>query len=83
MNWLFWNVGVINKRYKRKELRQYLKTKRIKLAGFFETRVKMHNARRISTNIVPGWELQTNYQNATNGRFWLVWDASHVRVHVI
>lgn len=74
MIWLFWNIRGVNKRYKQKELRNYIKAKKIKLAGIIETRVKEHKFQAISRNIIPRWEALNNYQYASNGRIWIVWD---------
>ncbi|XP_019263542.1 PREDICTED: uncharacterized protein LOC109241272 [Nicotiana attenuata] len=74
MTWVIWNVRGINKRYKQKELKIYVQNKQIKLAGFLETRVKENRDNRVFKNILPGWAIQNNYQNAINGRIWLTWD---------
>lgn len=83
MKWLIWNVRGINKWYKRKELRNYLKIKNIKLAGFIETRVKKKNAKIISQHIAPGWEVINNYNAAVNGRICILWDPSCYDVKLI
>lgn len=74
INWLFWNVRGVNKRYKQKELHNYIRNKNIKLAGLMETRVKEHNFKRVIKAIVSEWEVFINYQYAQNGRLWVVWD---------
>ncbi|XP_075077058.1 uncharacterized protein LOC142163812 [Nicotiana tabacum] len=74
MTFLVWNVRGINKRYKQKDLKLYLKNKYIKLSGLLETRVKETSINRVFKNIVPGWALQCNYQSAVNGKIWLTWD---------
>ncbi|XP_019261450.1 PREDICTED: uncharacterized protein LOC109239352 [Nicotiana attenuata] len=58
--------GKVNKRYKKKELHNYIKNKNIKLAGLMETRVKVHNFKRVIKAIVPEWEGFINYQYAQN-----------------
>ncbi|XP_070002748.1 uncharacterized protein [Nicotiana sylvestris] len=83
MNWLIWNVRGINKRYKQKELRNYLKTKKNKLAGLVETRTNEHNSKKISNKIVTKWEMYDNYQTAVNGRIWLVWDPQWCEVRMV
>ncbi|XP_070009747.1 uncharacterized protein [Nicotiana sylvestris] len=47
MTWLIWNIRGLNKRYKQKEINQYIKDKHIKLAGLVETKVKEGNAVKI------------------------------------
>lgn len=55
MTLLVWNIREVNKNYKQKELRNYMKTKKIKFISLLETRVKQHRSERISKLIVPGW----------------------------
>lgn len=76
MTWLFRNVMGATKRYKQKELRHYLKFKHITLAGLVETRVKEHKDYIIANTVAPKWEFQNNYQKASNGRIWLLWDTN-------
>nr|XP_016449430.1 PREDICTED: uncharacterized protein LOC107774419 [Nicotiana tabacum] len=73
----------INKWYKRKELKNYLKTKNIKFAGMIETRVKEQKAKGVSHHIAPGWEILYNYNVAVNGRIWVIWDTSYYSVKLI
>ncbi|XP_075099269.1 uncharacterized protein LOC142176100 [Nicotiana tabacum] len=75
MNWIFWNVRGANKKYKRKELRKYMKTKHITLAGIIETKVKEHKAPAVAANVAPNWGILNNYMSAINGRIWLLWDS--------
>lgn len=74
INWIFWNVRGVNKRYKQKELHNYIRNKSIKLADLMETRVKEHNSKRVIKAIVPDQGVITNYQYAQNGRLWVLWD---------
>ncbi|XP_070015336.1 uncharacterized protein [Nicotiana sylvestris] len=83
MKWLIWNVRCINKWYKKKELRNYLKIKNIKLARFIETRVKEKIAKTISQHITPGCEVINNYNAAVNGRIWILWDPNCYDVKLI
>lgn len=68
MNWLFWSIRGVNKRYKQKEVREYIRSNKIKLVGLVETKVKEGNAQRISKALVPGWSMLANYKDARNGR---------------
>lgn len=83
MTWLFWNVRGINKRYKQKELKQYLRDKQIRLAGLVETRVKENKAQSIASKVTPKWDRLTNYTEAINGRIWILWDAKSYEVQHI
>lgn len=65
MNWVFWNIRCVSKRYKQKEVKVYIKVNKIKLVGLIETKVKEKNAQRIAKAIAPGWSALTNYQHAS------------------
>ncbi|XP_075088499.1 uncharacterized protein LOC142170480 [Nicotiana tabacum] len=83
MTWLFWNVRGINKRYKQKELKQYLIDNQIRLVGLVETRVKENKAQSIATKVAPKWDRLTNYTEAINRRIWILWDAKSYEVQYI
>lgn len=83
MTWLLWNVRGINKCYKRKELKNYLKIKNIKLAVIIETGVKEHKVKRVNCHIAPGWEILNNYNDAVNGRIWVIWDPNYYSVTLL
>ncbi|KAH0642121.1 hypothetical protein KY290_033725 [Solanum tuberosum] len=80
MSWIIWNVRRINKWYKQKELKLYLRNKHIKLAALLETRVKAHKAPRVLANVFPGWQSLNNYSWEINGRVWMVWDPNFYQV---
>lgn len=61
MNWLFWNVLGINKRYKEKELRNYINNNHFTLGGIVETRVKVHKMEKIASSLANKSEVLTNY----------------------
>ncbi|XP_019234330.1 PREDICTED: uncharacterized protein LOC109214833 [Nicotiana attenuata] len=75
MNWLSWNVRGANKKYKKKELRKYIKTKHITLAGITEIKVREHKATTVAAVVAPNWGFLNNYRSAINGRIWLPWDS--------
>ncbi|XP_060181958.1 uncharacterized protein LOC132611557 [Lycium barbarum] len=83
MNWVIWNVRGTNKWYKQKELKNYLKSKHIQLAGFVETRVKEPKAEKIMQHIAPGWKSYNSYLFAENGRVWVLWDEKNLEVSFI
>lgn len=83
MSWLIWNVRGFNKRYKKKELRHYLRANHIKLASLLETRVKEGKVKGILTNVFSGWMSINNYPAAINGRVWVIWDQRHYDVKPI
>ncbi|XP_070017064.1 uncharacterized protein LOC142172435 [Nicotiana tabacum] len=75
MTRLFWNVRGINKRYKQKEIKQYLIENHIKIAGLVEAKVKENNAQHVAGKIACTWSLLNNYGDPSNGRIWIMWDS--------
>ncbi|KAH0776490.1 hypothetical protein KY290_007901 [Solanum tuberosum] len=80
MSWIIWNVRGINKWYKKKELKLYLRNKHIKLAALLETRVKDHKAPRVFANVFPGLKSLNKYSWVINGGVWMVWDPNFYQV---
>ncbi|XP_075108858.1 uncharacterized protein LOC142180704 [Nicotiana tabacum] len=80
MTWLVWNIRGLNKRYKQKEVKKILKTKKIGITAIVETRVKENKFEIISKNIGPGWDRLHNYSAASNGRIWVLWDTIKYQV---
>lgn len=73
MTWLVWNV-------RQKELKLFMNSRKIKLAGLVETRVKLHNLVKLS---FPGWRLITNHQHNDNGRICFTWGPTVYKVVAI
>ena len=83
MKWSFWNVRGMNKRYKQKEIKLFLQQNKVSLAGLIETRVKEGNATTTMNGIAPGWKSLHNYNDAANGRIWIIWDDNWYDVQLI
>ena len=83
MKWSFWNVRGMNKRYKQKEIKQFLLNNKVSLAGLIETRVKENNTSTTINSIAAGWKCLNNYKDAVNGRIWIIWDDSWYEVKMI
>ncbi|XP_060217125.1 uncharacterized protein LOC132644554 [Lycium barbarum] len=83
MTWLCWNVRGINKRYKQKELKYYITSKKLKFVCLVETRVKRHRVASVLNNVVPRWGSLHNYSHADNGRVWMLWDQKSYEVKLI
>ncbi|XP_019265614.1 PREDICTED: uncharacterized protein LOC109243167 [Nicotiana attenuata] len=83
MTMLMWNVRGANQRHKQKELAKYIKDKHITLAGFVKTRVKQHKASVIAPKIAHNWELVHNYDQAANGRIWIMFDTNTWQVDTV
>ncbi|XP_060210949.1 uncharacterized protein LOC132637959 [Lycium barbarum] len=80
MKCLIWNVRGINKRYKQKELKQYLRNNNIKLAGLIKTRVKQGKPNGTLNIIARDWGCSNNYNAASNGRIWIMWDQAFYNI---
>ncbi|XP_019262563.1 PREDICTED: uncharacterized protein LOC109240391 [Nicotiana attenuata] len=52
-------------------------------SGLIETRVKEHNSKKNGGNTVVTWQAYDNYQAATNGRIWLIWDSQWCEVSMV
>jgi hypothetical protein len=61
MNFLIWNVRVLNHPSKQKEVKSMIKVHNIGLICLIETMVKSHKADEIRTCIVPDWDYAYNY----------------------
>ncbi|KAL5124246.1 putative ribonuclease H protein [Glycine soja] len=48
-----------------------------------ETRVKMHNAKKVRNKIGGSWNYMDNYDRHENGRIWLLWDHREVNLKLI
>ena len=83
MQWSFWNVRGMNKRYKQKEIKQFLLNNKVSLAGLIETRVKENNTSTTINSIAAGWKCLNNYKDDVNGRIWIIWDDSWYEVKMI
>jgi len=83
MNWLCWNIRGINKRYKQKELKNWIARKKLQFVCLVETRVKVHKAEKIVNNLAFGWSSLHNYNQAENGRVWVLWDPNSYDVTML
>ncbi|KAK4729874.1 hypothetical protein R3W88_022862 [Solanum pinnatisectum] len=77
------NLRGVNKRYKQKELKNYLQANKISIAGLIETRVKEQNMKARIRGIAPGWGILNNYNATSNGRIWVIWDENRYEIKVI
>nr|XP_016489984.1 PREDICTED: uncharacterized protein LOC107809777 [Nicotiana tabacum] len=73
----------MNKPFKQREMGNYLKKHRIKLAGILVTRVKAAKFTNSLAKIAKGWKFAHNYAHAVNGRIWLIWHDAAVNVSIL
>lgn len=83
MRILVWNVRGCNKTIKQKEIRVLLQSQKISIAALLETRVKIENSKKIMEKVGRGWSAVNNYDKASNGRVWILWDPKKVSITVI
>ncbi|KAK9704781.1 hypothetical protein RND81_07G010500 [Saponaria officinalis] len=78
-----WNIRGVNHPSKQQEVRHFLLKHRVDVMGLVETRVKVHSAGRIGAKLFGhNWGLVNNYQFHPNGRIWLAWNKTRVRLEV-
>ena len=78
-----WNVRGINKVARNKEVSSYLHSFNVPIVALLETRVKMHNAKKVRNKIGGSWNYMDNYDRHENGRIWLLWDHREVNLKLI
>lgn len=83
MTLMTWNMRDMNKPFKQKEVLGVLKKYNVQLAGLLETRVKERNAPKCLNKIAKGYNSVNNYNEAINGRIWIIWKPSDYDVQII
>ena len=78
-----WNVRGINKVARNKEVSSFLHSFNVPIVALLETRVKMHNAKKVRNKIGGSWNYMDNYDRHENGRIWLLWDHREVNLKLI
>lgn len=74
MTILFWNVRGMNKKSRRKDIKNHIRSIQPTVMGLIETKVKSHKASRITNCIPPNWSYYNNYANSAKGRIWIAWE---------
>ncbi|XP_070004802.1 uncharacterized protein [Nicotiana sylvestris] len=77
-----WNVSGLNKTYKQKEMKMFIKNNNILILAIIEHRVKESNAIAILKKIVTGWSWCHNYNHNRRGKIWIGWDQNVVNFDV-
>ncbi|XP_070023440.1 uncharacterized protein LOC142179626 [Nicotiana tabacum] len=78
MNIIVWNVRGMNKVYKQKELKKFIRENKVVLIADLENRVKETKAEGIIKKIFNNWRWTANYSQAPGGRIWIAWDQTRV-----
>ncbi|XP_019255064.1 PREDICTED: uncharacterized protein LOC109233643 [Nicotiana attenuata] len=78
MNIIVWNVRGMNKVYKQKELKTFIRENKVVLIAVLENRVKETKAESIIKKIFNNWRWIANYSQAPRGRIWIAWDQKKV-----
>ncbi|XP_019238406.1 PREDICTED: uncharacterized protein LOC109218498 [Nicotiana attenuata] len=78
-----WNIRELNKSFKQQELKKFLLSNKVDLIAVLETRVKKHRVQKIRMKIGIDWHFKDNYENAPNGRIWLIWKEANIHVAVL
>ncbi|XP_019267319.1 PREDICTED: uncharacterized protein LOC109244651 [Nicotiana attenuata] len=74
MSVVTWNVRGMNKTYKQKEVKEFVRINNKAVIAIVEHRVKDLKANEIIKKIAPGWEWVSNARTGQKGRIWVVWD---------
>ncbi|XP_075077386.1 uncharacterized protein LOC142164109 [Nicotiana tabacum] len=78
MKLVTWNVRGLNKLYKQKEMKEFIKENNIAIIAIVEHRVTELVAKKIKNKIAPQWNWCNNYGTGDRGRIWLLWDPNRV-----
>ena len=73
MKILVWNVRGLNHPLKQREVVGRINRTNSSIVCLLETRVKHHKMERILNKSFPDWKAMHNYDEAYNGRIWLLW----------
>lgn len=74
MSVITWNIRGLNKTYKQKEVREFIRSNNKALIALVEHRVKEHKTNDIIKKIAPGWQLISNASQSNKSRIWVIWD---------
>ena len=74
MSMLFWNVRGMNKKGRRKDIKNHINKYHLSVIGLLETKVKSSKAERITGCIPSTWSYCANYEFSNKGRIWVFWD---------
>ncbi|XP_060212197.1 uncharacterized protein LOC132639796 [Lycium barbarum] len=78
MKVITWNVRDINKLYKHRELKVFIKENKVGVIAIAEHRVKEIRAAKLIKKLVPGWSWCNNYNSCPKGRIWILWNPNLV-----
>ncbi|XP_060212210.1 uncharacterized protein LOC132639819 [Lycium barbarum] len=73
----------LNQPFKQKELRSFLLKHRIDLLGCLETKIKQRKVEKFRRFFGENWTWYVDYSLEPNGRIWLGWKHSNVKVTVV
>lgn len=78
-----WNIRGLNDPPKQSEIKNLIAKNRVALMGVLETRVREENMEKVLRGIgLKNWDLITNYNEATLGRIWILFDPRVVQIQV-
>ncbi|XP_075096310.1 uncharacterized protein LOC142174417 [Nicotiana tabacum] len=74
MSVITWNVRGLNKTYKQKEIKEFIKGNNKAIITLVEHRVKNQKENAVIKKLAPGWEWISNSSINHKSRIWLMWD---------
>lgn len=81
-NIICWNVRGLNEGTGQFDVKNFLRSHKVSIAGLLETRVRECNFSRFIRNF-DGWEHVNNYDMSPNGRLLVIWKKEFVTVHCL
>ncbi|XP_016435958.1 uncharacterized protein LOC107762145 [Nicotiana tabacum] len=74
MSVITWNVRGLNKTYKQKEIKEFIRGNNKAIITLVEHRVKDQKENAVIKKIAPGWEWVSNSSVNYKRRIWIMWD---------
>lgn len=74
MKCVIWNVRGMNKRSRHRVIISLIRSQKVDLVGFVETKVKENKCCRVAKKFWKDCSYLFNYSSSPRGRVWLLWD---------
>ncbi|XP_019239440.1 PREDICTED: uncharacterized protein LOC109219434 [Nicotiana attenuata] len=74
MSVITWNIRGLNKTYKQKDVKEFIRSNNKAIIALVEHRVKEHRANDIIKKIAHGWQWISNASPNKKSRIWVLWD---------
>ncbi|GLT38165.1 hypothetical protein SLA2020_124300 [Shorea laevis] len=75
-----WNVRSLNDPIRQVDVKKFLLSNKVQFMALLETRVKQENSSRVVQTFSRQWGWLNNYNSHPNGRIWILWNKTDLRV---